>query len=86
MKKLSGVYTCAQPVAFKMTILRAGNEVYCERLRSRTAAICCVVCDDCLRGRPALHLSDSPFFTLPGAPLVLETLIGPKLDCDGSDY
>lgn len=69
-----------------MTILRAGDEVYCERLRSRTADICCVVCDDCLRDRAALRLSDSLFFTLPGALLVLEALIGAELDCDGPDY
>lgn len=69
-----------------MTTLRSGEEVYCERLRSRTAAICCVVCDDGLRDRPALRLTDSLFFTLPGAPLVLEALIGPELDCDGPDY
>lgn len=69
-----------------MTIPRACNEVCCERLRSRTAAICCVVCDDCLWDCPALRLSDSLFFTRPGAPLVLEALIGPELDCDGADY
>lgn len=37
-------------------------------------------------GRPARRLSDSPFFTPPGAPPLLEALIGPKLDCDGPDY
>lgn len=80
------VYTCAEPVAFKMTILRAGDEVYCERFWSKTAAICCVLCDDCLQDCPALHLSDSLFFALPGTLLVLEALIGPELDCDGPDY
>lgn len=70
------------PWQSRMTIQRAEDGVYCERLVPRTAA----VCDGCLQDRPPLLLSDSLSFTLPGALLVLEALIGPELDCGGPDY
>lgn len=81
-------YVCAQPAAFKMAILRAGNELYCERLRLQLSVVLSVmsvsgIARPCVRVIPFFF---PPLSTLPGAPLVLEALIGPELDRDGPDY
>ena len=71
----------------RVTIQSAGDGVYCAAACPRySSCLLRAVCDGCLQDRPPLLLSDSLSFTVPGALLVLEALIGPELDCGGPDY
>lgn len=65
VRGLSGINTCAQPVASEMSPVRSG-------MSSVVSGCSSVVCDDCLRGAAALRLTYSLFF----APLLKEALIG----------
>ena len=69
-----------------MSVQRVEDGDFWEQLVPSTAAVCSVVGDSCLQDRPPLLLSDSLSFIQPAAPLVLEALIGPELDCSRPYY
>lgn len=75
MRQLSGINTCAQPVASEMSPVRSG-------MGSVVSGCSSIVCDDCLGGAAALRLTHSLFFR--------SARVGgidrPELDCDGPDY